>query len=179
MNPIIEQIKFMHRIAGFGRILRMRKKHAEGLKYVRGYVATTCFWSLLNTGLLDEIRESGSVELEEFAKRSGFDLDALRSICEYLDGIKIVRYTDGRCSLEVAGMTLLEEPRGLFELLYGYETIFRDLESIVRATKTYGKDIERRGDAVAKGSGKLGRQLPFLAVRELVFTREFHRVLDI
>ncbi|MBI5118867.1 methyltransferase domain-containing protein [Candidatus Poribacteria bacterium] len=179
MNPVLDQIKFMSKIVGLGRVLSMRKKHAEGLKYVRGYVATTCFWSLLNNGLLDEIREKGSVEIKDFAERRGLALGALGSICEYLDGIKVIRYMHGRCSLVPGGKTLLEEPRGLFDLLYGYEPVLREIENLLKREKTYGKDVWRRGDAVARGSGELGRQFPFLAVRELVFSNGFRRVLDI
>jgi len=179
VNPILEQIRFMRKIVGFGRLMRMRKKHSLGLGYARGYVTTICLWSLLNTGLLDELREKGAVNLAEFADRNNLDLAALESVCEYLDGLRVLRFEQGVCSLQKRGTTLMEEPRGLFDLLYGYEPVFRDLEPLLRKIKTYGKDITRRGEAVAKGSGELGRQLPFLAVRELVFSNGFRRVLDL
>ncbi len=179
MNPVLEQIKFMHKVAGLGRLMGMRRKHSLGLKYIRGYAVTTCFWSLLNTGLLDEIREKGSVEVEVFAEKNKLDAEVLRSVCEYLDGIKVLNFSDGRCSLEPKGAALLDEPRGLFDLLYGYEPVFRELEDMLHSAKTYGKDVARRGEAVAKGSGELGRQFPFLAVRELVRSHGFRRVLDL
>ena len=153
MNPILEQITFMNKIVGLRRIIKMRKKHSFGLRYVRGYVATSCLWSLMNTGLLDEIREKGNVHIDEFARDHRLDREVLHSVCEYLDGIKVLNYTEGRCSLEPAGLTLLEEPRGLFDLLYGYEPVFQELESMMTCAKTYGEHVRRRGEAVAKGSG--------------------------
>lgn len=179
MNPVLEQLKFMSKTVGLGRLMKIRKKHSLGLKYLRGYVTTTCLWSLMNTGLLDEIREKGSVDIEEFAGRNHLDKEVLDSVCEYLDGIKVLNYTGGRCLLEKKGMTLLEEPRGLFDLLYGYEPVFRELENMMQRRATYGQDIVRRGEAVAKGSGELGRQLPFLAVREIVFSLGHRRILDL
>jgi SAM-dependent methyltransferase len=179
VNPIWEQIKFIHKVAGLGSILRMRKKHAEGLRFIRGYVATECLWSLLNTGMLDELREAGSIDLKAFAEKNRLNSEALHAVCEYLDGLRVLRYHDGRCSLEPLGATLIGAPRGLFDLMYGYEPVFRDLEPLLRSAKTYGKDLTRRGDAVARGSGELGRQLPFLAVRELVYSRGYRRILDV
>lgn len=179
MNPVLEQLRFMSRIAGMRRILRMRKKHALGLSFARGYVATRCLWALMHTGLLDEMLEAGSVDVEEFAKRKELDPEILEPVCEYLDGIRVLRLTDGRCSLEQKGRALLQEPRGLFNLLYGYEPMLRDLEPMARSYKVYGRDLFRRGAAVARGSGELGRQLPFLAVRELVRTHGFTRILDL
>lgn len=179
MNPVLEQIRFMRRIVGLGRILGMRKKHALGLRYVRGYAATNCLWALMNVGLLDELTLQESVDIKEFARRKGLNEHVLESVCEYLDGIKVLEFDGGRCSLDTKGATLMKEPRGLFDLLYGYEPVFRELENLMRSNKTYGVDVFRRGEAVAKGSGELGRQLPFLAVRELVLSNGFRRVLDL
>jgi SAM-dependent methyltransferase len=179
VNPILEQIKFMNKIVGLGKLRKIRKKHSLGLKFVRGYVATNCMWTLMNAGLLDELLEKETVELDEFARRRGLDAEVLSVVCEYLDGIKVLNFENGRCMLEPKGAALLEEPRGLFELLYGYEPVFCRLGEMIHSTKVYGKDFTRRGTAVAKGSGELGRQMPFLAVRELVFSHGFGRVLDL
>jgi SAM-dependent methyltransferase len=179
MNPIIEQIRFMNKIGGLRRLLRMRKKHALGLKFIRGYAVTTCFWTLSNTGLLDELRAQGSVNLQDFANRRQLDIEALRAVCEYLDGIKVLNCERDICSLDKNGVVLLEEPRGLFDLLYGYEPVFRELDALIHGRKKYGRDILRRGEAVAKGSGALGRQFPFLAMRQLVYDHGFRHVLDL
>jgi SAM-dependent methyltransferase len=74
---------------------------------------------------------------------------------------------------------LLEEPRGLFDLLYGYEPVIRQLDEMASSEKLYGRDVVRRSEAVARGSGELGRQMPFLVVRDLVHSRGFGRVLDL
>ena len=68
MNPVLEQLRFMNKLVGFRKLRMMRKRHSLGLKYVRGYVTTQCMWNLMNVGLLDELLERGSVELEEFAR---------------------------------------------------------------------------------------------------------------
>jgi len=179
MNPIIEQVRFMQKIGGIRRLLRIRKKHALGLKYIRGYAVTTCFWVLANTGFFDDLQKEGILDLHEFAREKGLDIETLRSICEYLDGIKILNCGNDLCSLDQNGRMLLQEPLGLFDLLYGYEPIFRELDALLCRKKSYGPDILRRGESVARGSGKLGKQFPFLAVCELVYENEFKRVLDL
>jgi SAM-dependent methyltransferase len=179
MNPVIEQIRFMQKIGGIRRLLRMRKKHALGLKYIRGYVVTTCFWTLSNSGFFSQLQKKGTVNLKEFARERGLDIETLRSICEYLDGIKILNCENDLCLLDRNGELLLQEPRGLFDLLYGYEPVFKELDALLCRKKDYGPDILRRGEAVAKGSGELGGQFPFLAVCELVYEHGFKRVLDL
>jgi len=179
LNPVLEQLSFMSKIVGLRKLLRMRRKHAVGLKFVRGYVTTRCFWALMNAGLLDHLLEKKSVDIADFAKGNGLDAEALSAVCEYLDRIKVLNYENGRCSLEPMGATLLEESRGLFDLLYGYEPVFRELDGMIRSEKKYGKDIKRRSEAIARGSGRLGRQLPFLAARELVHSHGFGRILDL
>jgi SAM-dependent methyltransferase len=179
MNPIIEQILFMRKIGGIRRLLQMRKKHALGLKYIRGYAVTSCFWTLSNSGFFSELQKKATVDLKEFAREKGLDIETLRSICEYLDGIKILNCENDLCSLDRNGRMLLQEPLGLFDLLYGYEPVFRELDALLCRKKSYGPDILRRGEAVARGSGELGKQFPFLAVCELVYENGFKRVLDL
>ncbi len=179
MNPVLEQIGFMNKIVGLRNLMGARKKHSLGLKYIRGYVATRCLWTLTNAGFLDELLEKGSVEVPDFAQRNALDAHVLEPVCEYLDGIKILNYENGRCSLEQMGATLLKEPRGLFDLLYGYEPVFHELDEMLRSEKKSGRDVKRRSEAVARGSGRLGRQLPFFAVRELVRLHQFTRILDL
>lgn len=179
VNPILEQVAFMNKIVGLAKLRTIRKKHSLGLKLVRGYAATRCMWTLMHVGLLDELLENETVRLDEFAEKNGLDAKVLSAVCEYLDGIKVLNYENGRCMLEPKGAALLEEPRGLFDLLYGYEPVFSRLDEMARSVQVYGRDFTRRGEAVAKGSGELGRQMPFLAVRELVHSHGFGRVLDL
>jgi hypothetical protein len=96
MNPILEQIRFMNRIVGLGKLRKMRKKHSVGLKFVRGYVVTHCLWTLMNAGFLDELLEKEDVNVKEFAERNGLSAEVLPAVCEYLDGIRVLNFENGR-----------------------------------------------------------------------------------
>ena len=82
MNPLLEQIIFMNRIVGLRNLMKTRRKHSLGLKFIRGYVTTRCFWSLMNAGLLDELLENGTVLAADSL------LPVNRSHFDRLDGTK-------------------------------------------------------------------------------------------
>jgi len=174
MGQILDLIKLF----GLRRLLKMWRHHSEALPYVRGYCASICFWTLLHEGFFDELAQSGSIDLSEYAERKGLDLHVLESICEYLDGIKFLHIIDGRCHLDKRGLRFLDEPRGLFDLLSGYEPIFCELMALLKREKQYGRDVTRLGDRVALGSGELGCQLPFPVLRDLALKHGVKSVLD-
>lgn len=175
MGQIIDLI----RLFGLRKLIQMKRRHEAALPIFRGYVATNCFWALLNLGLLDLMRERGVVNLEEFAASNSLNLDILEGLCEYLDGLRILRRERGGYALDRQGSEFLNEPRGVFDLLYGYEPIFYELEALLRNKKLYKKDVDRRGKFIAKGSGELGRQLPFHVMQVLIKKYKARRILDI
>jgi SAM-dependent methyltransferase len=175
MNQIIELLKLF----GFSKLRRMNSRHREALPFIRGYVCSTCIWTLLNVGFLDELSAKGTLDLDAYASEKKLDPEILHFICEYMDGLKFLRLEGGKCRLDKKGRRFLEEPRGLFDLLYGYEPIFYALEDLLTKRKAYRRDVTRRSDAVARGSGELGRQLPFPVMRDIIQGRGFRAVLDI
>jgi SAM-dependent methyltransferase len=86
---------------------------------------------------------------------------------------------EGRCRLDAKGRRFMEEPRGLFDLLYGYEPVFCALEDLLTRRKVYKREVLRRVAAVARGSGELGRQLPFPVMKDMIQRHGFKTVLDI
>ncbi len=168
------------RLFGLRNLLRTKWRHDRALPHIRGYAATSCLWTLLHTGVIDIMVRRGEVSARALATELNLDMEVLTAILEYLDGIGLMREeSHGHFRFTRRGVALMEEPRGLFELLHGYEPIFIDLEALTRGTAVYGRDLVRRGDFVARGSGMLGRQLPFPVVREIVQRRGHRRLLDI
>jgi len=175
----IGQILSLVRLFGFKRLLQMYRRHEEALPYVRGYCTSAVLWSLLKTGLLDEIRKSGPVDIEEFAEKHHLSPHVLLSICDYLDGIRVLKVTDGKYGLDARGERFMQEPRGLFDLLAGYEEVLFNLLPMLRNEKAFGKEVFRLSDMVAKGSGELGRQLPFPVLQDMIQGHGYGSVMDL
>ena len=176
---MLAQILRVVRLLGLRRAVRMKRHHEQGLKYVRGYAATACWFGLLEVGLLDELSRQPAIELDRFARDQDLDPDILRSTCEYLDGIGLLARDGGVVCLTDSGRVLLAEPRGLFELLYAYEPCFTSLAGLLRREKQYGREVHRRITWVGQGSGRLCEQLPYPVMRNMVLTQGAHTVIDL
>jgi 2-ketoarginine methyltransferase len=176
---MLKQILNVIRLVGLGRAIRLKKRHAQGLVPLRGHVATRCFWTLLQTGLWDEVAAKGRIDIEDFARRHNLNAQTLHAVCKYLDGIGWVGLQGSL--LEPAGIvgTLLQEPRGLYELGYAYEPVMNALDGLLSGKAVFGKDVQRRTDWVGIGSGRLCQQLPYPVLGDLVARYGGKRVIDL
>jgi len=176
---MIEQFIRLIRLLGLRRAVRMKRHHDKGLKYIRGYAACSCWWTLLNEGFLDELDEQGRIDPQQYAGHKGLDLKTLQAAIGYLDGIGLLEQWSGAVCLSDEGRVLLAEPRGLFELLWAYEPCFRELGDLLKGRKKYGRDLERRITYVGVGSGRLCEQLPYPVMRRMVLRQNCRGVLDL
>jgi hypothetical protein len=173
------QIRDLVKLFGVRHLLGMKRRHDKSLPYIRGYAATVVFQTLLNVGFLDALKKEGPVDPGDFARANGLDPDILEYLCEYLDILRILKKSDGGFALDRLGETFMAEPRGTFDLTYGYQPIFSNLEPMLRGEMVFRRDVDRRGDFIAKGSGELGVQLPFPVMREMILAAGIKRVLDL
>ncbi|MDD4888768.1 MAG: class I SAM-dependent methyltransferase [Phycisphaerae bacterium] len=178
---LIKQAIQIIKLLGLRRAAKMKKRHEKALPLIRGYAATTCFWTLLNVGFWDDLSAAGSLGLADYCATKGFDPHVLGSVCSYLDGIRMVDFDEstGAVRLTKRSRELLAEPRGLFELLYAYEPVFVELEPMLRGQKKYGPDVQRRTRWVGLGSGNLCRQLPYPVMIDMARRHGCKRVLDL
>ncbi len=180
---LLKQMWQVVRLLGLRRAARMKKRHERALPFARGYCVSTCYWSLLKIGFWDDLLAAGDagLDLPAWADDRDLDLHALASVCEYLDGVKLLAYDlkSFRIRPTKLSVDMLAEPRGLFELTYAYEPIFINLESMLRGQKSYGQDVRRRTDWVGIGSGRLCRQLPYPVMIDMVRRHGGRRVLDL
>ncbi len=173
------QFRILSRLFGVKHLLRMKRNHEAGNRYIRGYVATSCMWALLDCGFLDALRDGGGVDLATFAREHDLDLEVLEPLVEYLDGLSILRRENGAYVLDAAGTQLMQEPRGFFDLLRGYRPVFEALDALLQGRRRYGTDVTRDSAYVAKGSGELGADFPFPMMRDLMQTHGRFKILDI
>jgi 2-ketoarginine methyltransferase len=165
---------------GVKRLLRLQRAHRdtwEGL--LDGFYTTRAIQTLLNVGFLDEVERKGSVDVESFARSNNLDPDVLRALCEALFAMRVLKLNGHGYALDRKGKMVLEVARGWFDISYGYEEVFHNLEGLLKKTKRYGSDVHRRGDYVARGSGEIENWVYFPLAIEMVRNGGFKRVLDL
>ena len=176
---MIRQIWKVIRLVGLLRAGRMKRHHEMGLKYIRGYAAISCWWTLLNSGFLDELNAHGRLDAADYAKQNGWVPEVFDAIIEYLDGIGLLERRGAMVRLSKAAAALHAEPRGLIELLWAYEPCFGQLDGLLKGQKKYGIDLTRRIEYVGIGSGRLCEQLPYPVMRRIVLAAGCKTVLDL
>ena len=180
MAGTLSQVMDLIKLFGFRTLSRRFKRHQRALAYYRGYAVTRIMWALLDSGFMDALGAAdGGMTIDEAIERFGFHRHVFESMMDYLDALKIVRREGDRLRLDEVGRMLMEEPRGSLDLAYGYEPIFRNLPEMLRGEVLFGRDVTRRGDYIAKGSGELGVQLPFPVMRQMILDVGAREILDL
>lgn len=146
---------------------------------LRGFFTSSAIATLLNVGLIDELMERGSVDLQEFAARNNLDQAVLKTLIDYLYAQKLLRRSGDTYALTARGRVALKAGRGSFDVLYAYEDVLHNLEPLLRKQKTYGVDVNRRSHWVGKGSGEVGELLAFPMMSDTLRRGGWNRVLDL
>lgn len=173
------EIADLIRLFGLRKLVRLKRHHQKAQKFLRGYVATSVIQALLEEGFLDCLKQEGSLKPRDYAESKGVDAEILEAMCEYLYGIDIFRKTGGRYFLNGKAKWALAEPRGSFNLLSAYRPIFENIFDLLTGKKKYGREVKRSELLAAKGSGELGRLIPFPIMREIIRNHGFKTVLDL
>ncbi|MFN7992373.1 MAG: class I SAM-dependent methyltransferase [Bryobacteraceae bacterium] len=161
-------------------MMRLQKTYRIGWdEMVRGYLETTTMHALLNVGLIDEMQKNQQVDIEDFAGRMNLDIRVLRPLCEAFYCLEMFDGGGNVYSLSEKGRDISEVMRGWLEVCYGYSEVFHSLEPLLRKEKVYGKDLYRRSDFVARGSGEMENILFFPMVNDIIIANGYKRVLDL
>ena len=176
---MLELAKTVHRF-GLPYMLRLQKTYRTGWdEMIRGYLETTTMHALLNVGLIDEMQKNASVDIDDFAARLNLETSVLQPLCESFYCLGMFELNNGRYSLSDKGRDVVEVMRGWLEVCYGYGEVFHSLEPLLRKEKVYGRDLYRRSDFVARGSGEMENLLFFPMVNDIIMAQGYKRVLDL
>jgi len=176
---MLETVRLL-RVLGPGQMIRLARAYRRGwTDLLRGALQTRAMQALLNVGFMDELLERGSVDVAQFAQQHNLDETILRGLSEALFAMGVFGRTGDSFRLEPEGKLLLEKFRGWLELSYGYEEVLSRLECLLRKQIVYGKDLYRRSDFVAKGSGELEQHFYFPIACEIIGEQGFQNVLDL
>jgi SAM-dependent methyltransferase len=158
--------------------LNRARKVAWG-ECLRGFFMTRSACTLLNLGLFEEMAAVGKVRLPDFAERNGLDLELLQAVTDYLTFLKVFKKEGDAYRLDRQGRFLLSHLRGWFDLTHGYEEVFHHLEDMIRKKRIYGRDLYRRPEHVARGSGDASKLLYFPLLIDRIKRKGYRRVLDL
>ncbi len=176
---MLELAKTVHRF-GLPYMLRLQKTYRTGWdEMIRGYLETTTMHALLNVGLIDEMQKKDSVDIREFAAHANLEPAVLQPLCEAFYCLGMFERNCGGYSLSEKGRNVVEVMRGWLEVCYGYGEVFHSLEPLLRKEKVYGRDLYRRSDFVARGSGEMENLLFFPMVDDIINAHGYKRVLDL
>ena len=168
------------RLVGLPHMMKLRRGYRTGWQeMLSGYVSTHALFALLNVGFVDEMLEKGVVDPATFASKNDLDGQVLASTCAALYHVGLFDRTDGGYTFSEKGRTILQTLRGWIELTYGYDEVFVNLEDLLRKKRTYGEDMYRRPDYVARGSGEMEDLLFFPLAIDEVKTAQYGHVLDL
>lgn len=167
-------------VVGWQRMLKLARGYRLGWTGILpGFYTTRTIQALFNVGFFDEMQARGSVNLERFAQNQNLDLDILKSLCDSLYALKILKTNGANYVLDRKGQLLVEVTRGWFDGVYGYEEVFHNLEALLKKEKVYGKDVTRRSDYVASGSGEIEKWIYFPLAIDIIERHGGQKVLDL
>lgn len=168
------------RVVGLGPMLRLFRAHRLGwTSTIRGFYTTRMMQALFNVGFFDEMQQKGSVRVGSFAASYDLDAEILQSLCDSLLALRILKREGLDYSLDSKGRVLAEVARGWFDGVYGYEEIYHSLEAMLRKEKAYGREVQRRPDFVAKGSGEMEKRIYFPLAIDVINRGDYRKVLDL
>ena len=172
---------FLHalRVLGLSHLWKLRQAQRLGTPIERGFFATRVIQCLFNVGFFDELATKGAVDLSAYAQRNHLDAGILQILCDYLYALRFLSKDEGRYGLDQKGENLIETLRGTFDIIYAYEDLVHNLESLLRTEKAYGQDVKRREEFVGKGSGQSAKLLPFPMTIDLIERNGFSTILDL
>jgi 2-ketoarginine methyltransferase len=161
-------------------MLRLQKTYRTGWdEMIRGYLETTTMYALLNVGLIDEMQKNQSVDIAAFAAKANLEISVLQPLCDAFYCLGMFDRNGAGYALSEKGRNVAEVMRGWLEVCYGYAEVFDSLEPLLRKEKVYGRDLYRRSDFVARGSGEMENLLFFPMVNDIIMANGYKRILDL
>lgn len=164
---------------GIRRILKMRRAHDLSLKYVRGYMVSSCICALSNTGLLQDLLKKEPLNIDFYSNTRNLDKKILTDIAEYLYSVGILNKKNGYFQLSNVGGFISEYALGPFTFISAYKPLFSELEPLLKKEIRYGIDLYKNHSLVAKASAETEEWIPYPVIRKLIENYQFKNILDL
>jgi NAD(P)-dependent dehydrogenase (short-subunit alcohol dehydrogenase family)/SAM-dependent methyltransferase len=168
------------RVLGPKRLRTLQRARKVGfVDTVRGHYTTRVLSTLFNVGFFDELESRGSIDISSFAASQNLDPAILNALCDYLLGLEIIAKRGEHYVLDEKGQFIVEFVRGALDSAYAYEDVVHQLEPLLKRDVVYGREVNRKTEFAARGSGAGGRLFTFPLVTDLMERKGFRRPLDL
>lgn len=168
----------LKRFLSFRQILDNLKTFRAARKPIRGYMQTQALFSLMETGLLEELENSPKVNLEDFARRRGLDGSILNYLCRYLSRSGFLLTAENDVALSNKGKGFLSRTRGVFQIFLAYKPYFDHLTPLARKGVKLD-DLERRDEWVARGFRDTGARITFRVMKEIAKNKNWSSMIEL
>jgi len=172
------EILFALRHQSPSKVLKNVRAMRSARAPIRGFVTTTCFWVLLDVGLIDRLDQFGEIDIERFCDEQGFDPVVLGEVCRYLSRLGYLMLDGPRVVLSRKGRRFWSDTQGVLSIFYAYKDFFGDLTQFVRKEVKLA-DIERRDEYVARGFRETGPRLTFDVLGKLIASMGIDGVIEL
>ena len=167
------------RILGLRFFLQVNAVKRLSQDTARGFYQTLVLKALFNIGFFEAFEDGAALNLERFADENDLDLEVLNILCDYLLSRGLLDRQGRDYVLTADGKLVAQFSSGTYQIIHAYSDVFFSLEELLRKQKHYGREINRKSDYVAKGSGAVGKLLAFPLMAHLITENKFTRVLDL
>lgn len=175
---MIVEILFALRHQSPKKILQNVRAMKTARAPVRGFVTTTCFWVLLDIGLIDRLEQAGEIDMERYCDEKGFDLNILGEVCRYLSRLGYLVLDGPRVGLTRKGKRFWSDTQGVLSIFYAYEEFFGNLSQFLRKEVDLA-DVKRRDLYVARGFRETGPRLTFDVLGKLIAPMGIDGVIEL
>lgn len=167
------------KLLGPGHLLAMKKGHENFLPMTRGLVFCQLVWALEETGVIKYLTGRKAAKIAEIAHATETEQEVLATIFDYLEALRFLRKNGEAYTFDRLGREYMEIGRGMLFLARGYQPFLSETVGLLRGTRVACRDVARREDFVAVGSGMLGEIFPFRIMWDIAAGRGYRNVLDI
>lgn len=162
-----EEILFLIHALGIQQNLENLKAMRKAKAPIRGYVLTTCFWALSETGFFDELLKNGSVPFDSFARRQKIDPVIFAAVVQYLVRVGILENKNRTLTFSSKGKKFWDETNGVFSIFSAYQPYFKNLGGLLKKELPLGK-LKRDDLSVALGFRETGARFTFPIMNKIL-----------
>lgn len=164
---MIQEFLFLIQSLGLKKNFKSVKAMIKARSAIRGYLLTTCLWSLNNIGLTDELLKKTSVNLNEFSNSREIDPVILGYLIQYLVRLGFIIEVGRSIKFSPKGKKFWEETNGVFNIFAAYQPFFKNLTGLLKKETSLG--TLKRGDlSVALGFRETGARFTFAILDKII-----------
>lgn len=168
---MIQEFLFLIQSLGLKKNFKNVAAMMKARSAIRGYLLTTCLWSLNDIGLTDELLKKDIVNRDEFSNTRKIDPVILGYLIQYLVRLGFIAEDGRNIKFSRKGKEYWEETNGVFNIFSAYQPFFKNLTGLLKKETSLGM-LKRDDLSVALGFRETGARFTFAILEKLI--QELH-----